>query len=39
MSNIDPQEIEEAIAKNDEEWQKKLLLLVMTMIIALLSID
>lgn len=32
-------EVEKAIAKNDEEWMKRMLLLVMTMIIALLGID
>lgn len=32
-------EIEKAIARNDEEWIKRMLLLVMTMIIALLGID
>jgi hypothetical protein len=32
-------EIEKALAQNDEEWQKKLLLMVMIMIIALLGLD
>lgn len=32
-------EIEKALQKNDEEWLKRMLLLVLTMIIALLSID
>ena len=32
-------EIERALQKNDEEWLKRMLLLVLTMIIALLSID
>jgi hypothetical protein len=32
-------EIEKAVAQNDEEWQKRLLLLVMIMIVALLGID
>jgi hypothetical protein len=31
--------IEAAVAKNDEEWQKRLLLLIVTMIIAFLSLD
>jgi hypothetical protein len=39
MSNENSQEVEEAVAKNNEEWQKKLLLLVMTMIVALLGLD
>jgi hypothetical protein len=32
-------EIEAALLKNDEEWQKRFLLLVLTMIIAFLSVD
>ncbi len=32
-------EIEKAITKNDEEWQKRMLLLVMVMIIALLGLN
>lgn len=36
MSNAD---VEEALAKNNEEWAKRLLLLVMTMMVALLSMD
>ena len=32
-------EVEKAVAKNDEEWQKRMLLLVMIMIIALLGLD
>jgi hypothetical protein len=32
-------DVEEAIAKNDEEWQKRLLLLIITMIISFLSLD
>lgn len=32
-------ELEKALAKNDEEWLKRMLLLVMTMVIALLGID
>ena len=32
-------EIEKAIVKNDEEWQKRMLLLVMVMIIALLGLN
>jgi hypothetical protein len=32
-------EIEAAIAKNDEEWQKRLLLMAITMIIALLGLS
>ena len=31
--------IDEALAKNDEEWVKRLLLMVMIMIIALLGLD
>jgi hypothetical protein len=31
--------IEEAVARNDEEWQKRLLLLIITMIISFLSLD
>jgi hypothetical protein len=32
-------EIEAALLKNDEEWQKRLLLLVLTVIVAFLSLD
>jgi hypothetical protein len=32
-------EIEEALEKNDEEWAKRMLLLVMVMIIAFLGLD
>ncbi len=32
-------EVEKAIIKNDEEWQKRMLLLVMVMIIALLGLN
>ena len=32
-------ELEKALARNDEEWMKRMLLLIMTMIIALLGID
>jgi hypothetical protein len=32
-------ELQEALAKNDEEWQKRLLLMAMIMIIAILSLD
>ena len=32
-------EIEKALEKNNEEWLKRMLLLVLTMIIALLGID
>lgn len=31
--------IEQEVAKNDEAWLKRMLLLVLTMIIALLGID
>lgn len=32
-------ELEEALAKNDEEWEKRLLLMVMIMLIAMLGLD
>ncbi len=32
-------ELDEALAKNNEMWAKRLLLLVMTMMIALLGLD
>ncbi len=32
-------ELEKALAQNDEEWMKRMLLLVLTMIIAILGID
>ncbi len=32
-------EIEKAIKKNDEEWVKRMLLLTLTMILALLGLD
>lgn len=32
-------EIEEAVARNDEEWEKRLLLMVMIMLIAILGLD
>ena len=32
-------ELEEALAKNDEEWEKRLLLMVMIMLIAMLGRD
>lgn len=38
MSEHKSEEVEEALQKNDEEWQKRMLLLAMTMIIALLAI-
>lgn len=38
MSNNKSEELEEALRKNDEEWQKRMLLLAMTMIIALLAL-
>jgi len=31
--------IAQALAKNDEDWMKRMLLLVMTMIIALIGMD
>lgn len=39
MSKQETVNIEEALAKNDEEWVKRLLLMVMIMIIALLGLD
>lgn len=39
MKRTDNSEIEEALSKNDEEWQKRMLLLVMTMIILLIGLD
>ncbi len=36
---IENTEIEKALEKNNEEWLKRMLLLVLTMIIALLGID
>jgi hypothetical protein len=33
------QEIKDALAKNDEEWQKRMLLFVMTMIIAFIGLS
>ena len=38
-SNMENTEIEKALEKNNEEWLKRMLLLVLTMIIALLGID
>jgi hypothetical protein len=38
MSDSDA-ELREALAKNDEEWQKRLLLMVMIMVIAMLGLD
>lgn len=32
-------ELEEALARNDEEWEKRLLLMVMIMLIAMLGLD
>lgn len=32
-------DIEAALAKNDEEWQKRLLLLILIMMVAILSLD
>lgn len=37
--NMKNTEIEKALVKNDEEWLKRMLLLVLIMIIALLGID
>lgn len=37
MSDIDT-EIEAALAKNDAEWEKRLLLMVMIMMIALIGL-
>ena len=39
MSKQESLSVEEALAKNDEEWIKRLLLMVMIMIIALLGVD
>jgi hypothetical protein len=32
-------DIQEALAKNDEEWQKRLLLMALIMVIAMLGLD
>ena len=32
-------EVDEAVEKNDEEWQKRMLLLVMIMLIAVLGLN
>ena len=37
--NQDSMEIQKALEKNDAEWQKRMLLLVMIAIIALLGIN
>ena len=37
--DVSNKEIQEALAKNDEDWMKRMLLLTMTMIIALLGMD
>lgn len=37
MSKLDA-DIESAIAKNNEEWEKRLLLMIMIMMIALLGL-
>ena len=39
MKRTDNSDIEEALTQNDEEWQKRMLLLVMTMIIVLIALD
>jgi hypothetical protein len=40
MSKTDfKDKLKTALLKNDEEWQKRLLLLVLTMIIAFLNLD
>jgi hypothetical protein len=40
MSKSDAQaDIEEAVAKNNEEWEKRLLLMIMIMMIALLGLE
>ena len=36
---VENTEIQKALEKNNEEWLKRMLLLVLTMIIALLGID
>ena len=38
-NDMENTEIEKALEKNNEEWLKRMLLLVLTMIIALLGID
>lgn len=38
MSDRKSEELEAALQKNDEEWQKRMLLLAMTMVIALLTL-
>ena len=38
-NNMKNTEIEKALEKNNEEWMKRMLLLVITMIIAFLGID
>ena len=37
--SMEKTEIEKALEKNDEEWLKRMLLLVLIMIIALLGLD
>lgn len=37
--SISEKELEEALARNDEEWEKRLLLMVMIMLIAMLGLD
>lgn len=39
VSTKEDVELEDAIARNDEEWEKRLLLLVMIMLIAMLGLD
>lgn len=36
--NNDQDEIQAALAQNDEDWQKRMLLLVMIMIVAVLGL-
>lgn len=38
-SKSEDMKIQEAVEKNDEEWQKRMLLLVIVMIVAILSLD
>ena len=38
-SKSEDMKIQEAVEKNDEEWQKRMLLLVIVMIVAILRLD
>jgi hypothetical protein len=39
MGKTENNNVEDAVERNDEEWQKRMLLLILTMIIAFLSLD